>query len=251
MKSISTTISFILVVLIFSCKPRKLPVSGPLSVDNKNLVQFIDSSRWNWTEIAARADLDIQDGEGTKRVNVSIRMKKDSLIWLSIGFFGIEGARVLINKDSMTILDKFNHSYSVLQSAELTKYTGSKVSVGELQNALLGLPILASGLYKIFLSDETRLTISGNKEQLEAMHTYLKNNSRLEKSELFNLADREQKSVISYSDFKEQDGKIFPFKLEINGQSKGQSNKIILAYKQIELKSEQSYPFNLDGYKKD
>jgi hypothetical protein len=49
-------------------------------------------------------------------------MKKDSLIWISVnGALGIEGMRVLIDKDSVRILNKLDKEYQVRSLEYLTR----------------------------------------------------------------------------------------------------------------------------------
>ena len=60
---------------------------------------------------SAKIKLQYEDSKGKQPdVNAFVRIKKDSLIWIS-GYatvFNIEAFRVLINKDSVFVLDKIN-----------------------------------------------------------------------------------------------------------------------------------------------
>ncbi len=70
--------------------------------------------------------------------NVSIRMQKDSLIWLSISKLGIEGARVLIARDSVRILDKINRQYAVADYGTISRQFRFPLSFEWLQALLVG-----------------------------------------------------------------------------------------------------------------
>ena len=69
---------------------------------------------------------------------VSIRVQKDSLIWLSISKLGIEGARVLIAHDSVHILDKINRQYAVADYGTISRQFRFPLNFGLLQALLVG-----------------------------------------------------------------------------------------------------------------
>ena len=43
-----------------------------------------------------------------------LKLEKDSVIWISVGLFGLEGARIFMHQDSITVLNKLDKSYSKL-----------------------------------------------------------------------------------------------------------------------------------------
>lgn len=70
--------------------------------------------------------------------SVSIRVQKDSLIWLSVSKLGIEGARVLISRDSVRILDKINRQYAVADYGTISRQFRFQLSFDLLQAVLVG-----------------------------------------------------------------------------------------------------------------
>ncbi|WP_288426526.1 DUF4292 domain-containing protein [uncultured Spirosoma sp.] len=69
---------------------------------------------------------------------VSIRVQKDSLIWLSISKLGIEGARVLIARDSVHILDKINRQYAVADYGTISRQFRFPLNFAFVQALLVG-----------------------------------------------------------------------------------------------------------------
>src|SRR5687768_4693811 len=127
---------FMVVICIFySCHPSKkiqtvisridtvgVTETIPSDQAKKDSVLFINNAyakiRQNQVEFTtfnAKLDIDYEDNEGKKSdVNAHLRMYKDSLIWVSLtGPLGIEGLRVLIDRDSVRMLDKQNKIYTV------------------------------------------------------------------------------------------------------------------------------------------
>src|ERR1043165_3119069 len=137
-------IRFILIIitaaaLIVSCRSsRKIQTAISTKKDtiivqqttdpHADSIRFIDdafskllANKIEFETFSAKINTDYEGGDGKKYdVNVFVRMRKDSVIWLSVnGALGIEGMRVLINKDSVFILNKLDKEYQVRSIAFL------------------------------------------------------------------------------------------------------------------------------------
>lgn len=61
---------------------------------------------------SAKLKIDYQGRDASDHATAYIRIKKDSLIWISLtGALGIEGFRLLINKDSVRMMNKLDKNY--------------------------------------------------------------------------------------------------------------------------------------------
>ena len=110
-----------MVILLASCAGKKNKTSGPpvvklnidSSIHNPTATDILSFTLKPWTYFSSKVDLEFRQNDGKKiNANGSIRMYKDSLIWISAGMFGIEGFRILINKDSVIILNKLEKKQS-------------------------------------------------------------------------------------------------------------------------------------------
>lgn len=149
----SFNIPGILALLVFcglySCKPKldlaqRRPVIPGKSA--KLLYQKIGEKRqqfqWITGKIEAKASIKGKEQEFT----TNIRMRRDSVIWLSIGSLGIEGARILITEDSVKYIlqppvfkgSYFEGNHSYLQN--LLKI--EELDLCFVQSILLGEPVL-------------------------------------------------------------------------------------------------------------
>lgn len=69
----------------------------------------------------------------------SVRIKKDSIIWVSIApALGIEAARVMITPDTMLLMNKFNREVIAYNFDMLSQQLNFPVNFGLIQSALLG-----------------------------------------------------------------------------------------------------------------
>src|SRR5262245_43853516 len=72
----------------------------------KNVVTHIDASYIDFNTFSAKIKVDYRGGDGKSNdFNAFLRMKKDSVIWVSINAaLGIEAFRIMITRDSVKVL---------------------------------------------------------------------------------------------------------------------------------------------------
>lgn len=90
----------------------------------------------DWMDSKARlryADEDMKIG-----LTASIRVQKDSAIWASVRKFGFEVARVLINPDSVYVLDRVNNEYMAKELIDIRDYIDLPADFGLLQSLVMG-----------------------------------------------------------------------------------------------------------------
>lgn len=93
----------------------------------------------DWFE--GRAKVGYSDDYLSMGVSATIRMRKDSALWLSIKKLGFEAARVLITTDSVYVLDRINNQYGVQSLEWLEKQFSIPASLHTLQMIFLGNPV--------------------------------------------------------------------------------------------------------------
>ncbi len=94
------TLSFI------SCNlPRKVIINKSMCLldfkNAKTLATNLKKNEFNFTWLKAKLSVEAEIDSSNSSFSISLRIKKDSIIWMSISKLGIEGARVLISKDSV------------------------------------------------------------------------------------------------------------------------------------------------------
>lgn len=136
---------FILTFLLLSttaCKTKKgiaTSTEGKLTAESvqKRLIKNQLNAEW----LVGRAKVSINGGGFAQSGTAELRMRKDSVIWMSVRKFGFEGARALITKDSVFLLDKLNRRYAAEDLSFLSKEYNLPANFSTLQAMLLGNPI--------------------------------------------------------------------------------------------------------------
>ncbi|MDI1233355.1 MAG: DUF4292 domain-containing protein [bacterium] len=231
MNNIIKYLPLLALLILFSCKSRKkfaapntvVKSKDSLIINNVNLAEnLIQPTLKSWTYFSAKADLEYTSNGNSQGVGSNIRMYKDSLIWISVNVFGIEGARILINKDSMVLLDKLHKCYTVFNKNYIENLLGSPLSVSQLQNLIVAEPIYALMLYKIIKNTESELLILNTQPKVTVGHTYKKEFYTIDSTSIDDLTAPHYARV-KYSNFANVDNHNFPLKnliIAYNGQNK-------------------------------
>jgi outer membrane biogenesis lipoprotein LolB len=204
-----------------------------------NIIEF--------TTFSAKIDLDYEDGEGKKtNVNAHLRMYRDSLIWISLtGPLGIEGLRILIDRDSVRILDKQNKIYTVRSIPFLQELTALPLDLSSLQDMLVGNPVFLDPLILSYAKTETSITLQTNSEYFKNLFTVDAKTYLAETSKLDDLdPQRNRTCYLTYSDYEDKKRVNFSTKRRIRVSEKKKTD-IKLDFKQYDFNEKLSFSFNV------
>jgi hypothetical protein len=62
-----------------------------------------------------KARMVLRDANKEREVKANIRIRKDSVIWMTFSVIGLQGGKALINKDSITIVSTVDKEYFVFE----------------------------------------------------------------------------------------------------------------------------------------
>ncbi|MBC8156131.1 MAG: DUF4292 domain-containing protein, partial [Bacteroidetes bacterium] len=126
-------------------QPTDTIVAVPAKPDQSTLVRpGIEEARTNVAEIdfiylTAKAKLSFKSkDQDIDNATVFIRVKKDSLIWLSVRKVGLEAVRALISPDSIVILYTLQREYSVYDFPTLSRQFNFEMNFDLLQSLIVG-----------------------------------------------------------------------------------------------------------------
>ncbi|MEY4594227.1 MAG: hypothetical protein RIQ47_637 [Bacteroidota bacterium] len=148
--SITRTILMLLGVGVWflgnSCKVSKpAAATPPPAVTAKGTVvnevfDSVLSRQFDFEWLSAKAQVDYTDKSGeTNSFDINLRMRKDSAIWISITpLLGIEAARVLINRDSLVLMDRVHKEWKVRSYDYLGEMLRTPIDFEMIQSVVLG-----------------------------------------------------------------------------------------------------------------
>ena len=149
---------FIILITLASCSAkRKLVNANKLKKKPtpELLIRQLAANELHPEGIEAKASISYKDEYMSVSGSVTIKTRKDSLIWLSIRKFGFEGARVQITKDSIHILNRLDKEYLVYPLSYIEKEYNLPADFKAIESIILGNPLyLGKNLYELNLEDE-------------------------------------------------------------------------------------------------
>ncbi len=144
-KSKITAVIFICLFVFSSCKNRQklflnkekeicfLDYKSPRTLSNN-----LKNSQFIFNRLNAKLNVEAIIDSSSHSFTITLRIKKDSIIWLSLSKLGIEGARVLITKDSVQFMNRINNSYFIGDFSYISKLLNTDLDYEILQSLLVG-----------------------------------------------------------------------------------------------------------------
>ncbi|NNC84803.1 MAG: DUF4292 domain-containing protein [Bacteroidia bacterium] len=260
----SLCIVFFFALLLGSCSSTKKSSSpNALNKTYKSPLELLDdvnrnNPNPNW--LSTKTNIQYKTAKSSQSVNSSIRLKKDSAIWISVTpLLGIEVARVLITPDSVKYIDRFNKQYSAQNIGALKSYIPIEGDFYTLQNILLGNSFVYSEntvAQTVINKNRHHIISSLSKKQLkgvinkntllpvEQQSTWVIPEQYRIKKQLIISDNASHTITIDYDDYKKTDFGYFPGKTELEVNSESEI-KIVLKHSKIQNNKHTTMPFRV------
>ena len=244
-----------------SVKKDSIEVVQPTSDPHQDSINFIKenyhkllANNIGFETFSAKVNTDYEGSDGKKYdVNVFIRMKKDSLIWISVnGALGIEGMRVLIDKDSVRILNKLDKEYQVRSLEYLTEVAALPLDLRTVQEIIIGNPVfLDSTNFVSYSTADNNISFLSEGKWFRHLISMNNNDHLVLHSKLDDIdISRNRTCFLTYSDYENDKGVKFSKNRIISVTEKGKLD-VKLNFKQYAFNETLSYPFSIPkNYKK-
>jgi hypothetical protein len=230
-------------LLFQACSKKVAPVvTGELS---KTLsIQEIDFEYFH-----GKARLIYNDGKKEREVKANIRVRKDSVIWMTFSVIGVQGGKALINHDSITVVSNVDKEYFVFDYKTLSERFNFKIDYHVIQSAFLGNLIQSRSDSDVIERKPTH-DLLAQRDGSVSIKNYI--NASLSKIERVELTEEDTKNslTLNYTNFQAVEDRIFPYNGIINLFYKTPggilNNVITFEYNKAEVGDrELRFPFNI------
>ena len=162
----ATLFLFLTILLAPACKSLRRTVGGELKPKSeKVLMKHLLDNQVNAEWLGAKAKIAYTDEYGRESFSTTIRIRKDSAIWVVFKKFSLEGARALITPDSVYVIDRLNREYTVKPFAAVQREYNLPVGFQGLQAMLLGNPV--------FFASQTEAVVDSGRYLLSQKNDHL------------------------------------------------------------------------------
>jgi len=216
-----------------------------LQVNFDSVLAKVSANQVQYKTLSERAVLTWDDGNTAQQFNGNIRVKKDSLIWMSLSMFGFEGARALITQDSFRLLNKLTSEYLVRDPNYIQSWLLLPINFQMLQQIITGERI----------SINERATLAKNEDSSYVL--YLESDKLFEKVwvntqnytvQKILLKDKllKQDMLITFDSYNSLNGNPFSYKRNIAINRDGKAMKLDMQITKAGADEELNFPFEVN-----
>ncbi len=258
---------FIVSLAIFgsSCKSKKHVMKSTIKEHEfPYLYARMLENQMEFDYLNAKFNMVYVQEKGKTNLRGQLRIKNDSLIWMSITpALGIEAARIMLTNDSVMFINRLNKTYFTGKYELIDSLLNTTIDFSLLQSMLVGndLAQYDVGKYRASVDNEMyRLTIRERRKIRKYIRKGEINTRVLVQQiwldpETYRIAridvkehgeDENNKLQVYYSDYTSIDGQLFPSKIRIEITSQ-KSILIDVEFNKITLNNPLSFPFRIPG----
>ncbi|MFM1878831.1 MAG: hypothetical protein RLZZ241_1697 [Bacteroidota bacterium] len=237
---------FILAFIFYGCGSTKITATGGLDrkLSAKAVIKNYTAAFPQFRTLNGRLAVDYSDGTSSQSVTVTLRMKRDEIIWLSAPLGVI---KVNITPGQVSYYNKLQNEYFEGDFTFLSQLLGADLDFEKLQNLLLGQAIvdLRENRYALGYTDtfyELKPTVS--ESWIKLLFQVAPGNFKLAMQQ---LAQPEANRImeVKYPRYQQVEGQFFPEDLSISAGEQTSEVQIHISYKQLEINKSLSFPYKI------
>jgi len=260
-----TTFIFILLsFVLFSCKSSRHVIKEPIKAYGADfLFEKLKENEFKFDWVSAKFKLDIVIDKKKNSLTGQLRMRKDSVLWISFSpALGIEMARLLITCDSVKFINRINKTYFLGDYKFVNNFLDSNVDFDILQSILLGndLTYYENGKFRAtYDSREYHLVTSerrklkkymktrGDEERIFIQNIFLNTETfKITQMKIKEIKKENKKLSATYSEFMPVDEQLFPHHITYDLIAETPV-KVDLDYSKISTDKSLLFPFKISS----
>ena len=248
-----TRISILMVFLLTlgSCKSTKSISGGEVNarMSAKNIITAHYSNQPKFKTLRGRVKIDYANGDDSQGVNVSLRMEKDKVIWMSAPL-GV--VKVHITPNKVSFYNKLQNEYFDGDFSYLSNLLGTELDFEKVQNLLLGNAVL--DLRKEKFNSEVyngnyQLKPKKARELFKILFQLEPKNFKIAEQEISQPENARQ--LMSKYTYQDISGNVLPEEVKIIAEESGDLTTIDLSFRNLELNKPMNFPYKVPkGYDK-
>ena len=243
-----------MIALLFTlgaCKSTKSVTGGEVDskLSAKNIINAHYSNQSKFKTLRGRVKIDYANGDNYQGVNVSLRMEKDKVIWMSAPL-GV--VKVHITPNKVSFYNKLQNEYFDGDFSYLSELLGTELDFEKVQNLLLGNAVLDLRKEKFnteVYNGNYQLKPKNAQEFFKILFQLEPKNFKIASQEISQPEKaRQLQARYTYQDIS---GNVLPEDVKITAEEAGGLTTIDLNFRNLELNKPISFPYEVPrGYNK-
>ena len=264
---ISSALLFCLILILTSCRTSRKTTGTTLpGASSGLLIEKMKENGLVFESLAAKFNADYRDGENQTSFNGTLRIKKDSILWLSLSpALGIELMRVAITRDSVKILDRMKATGIVQDFHYLHQWMDYLPDFGMIQEMIVGngftfadpnhtIAAVDGNQYRLEIPEPSATAESPDGQDPVGTTSFYQiwldpENFKVVRTLVQETRGAGRTIESTYHGFKMAGEQTFPYEVTCVVQDAGRRLELSLHYSRVKLNETLSFPFTIPkGY---
>jgi len=268
MKNLKPALLVIIVVLISlftqSCSPTRQAIRAPIREEGSEyLLSKLKERELKFDWFTAKFSAEYQNKDTKTSFSGQIRIRKDSMIWLSLTpMLGIEAIRLMISQDSVKMINRLNNTYLVGDYNFINRFLNTNIDFDLLQAFLLGNDLqfyengkfrasVDKGEYRLSTMERQKLKKFVRNSQ-ENLKVFIQNiwldpqTFKISHADVKEIGRENTKLEASYGSFEEVEGQVFAKEMNYTIWAEN-TLRVQATFTRIGINVHQQFPFKIPG----
>lgn len=229
--------------------PPTVPVHDEID-EASRLYERVLANHIDFKTFSAKAKIDLENDKGKQQgLNVSLRVQKDSVIWVSVNFSFLEVARAIVTRDSVKVINKLKKEVYLRSLDNIEDLVNIPFNFNTLQELIIGNPVyFTSAIRDISRSSSVISFVCETDQFINTIDVYADDYSLQECKLVDKDTLRNRYCELTYGNYQNINNRNFPSKRKIFVEDKGVT-QLFLDFKKAEFDQPLSFPFSIgNGY---
>lgn len=236
------------VLMLAGCQKKMTPgTSSGASATPEVINSKVKVANTDFTFLSAKGKVQMS-GSGLG-ANLTLRMKRNEVIWASVQALGFEAARIKVTPDSVYIVNKLEQEYFAGSYELLKQKFKVDVSFSALQDLLIGNYVATTDASEKIMQEGTVQRTQQQRGSLQIDQFIDTALFKLTRMEVRNLTNKDLMKV-DYSEFEQVEGKPFPKSVVLSIQqpegNKEKTKEAVVKLRQVSTtETSLDFPFSV------
>lgn len=249
-KRLKIASALVFVVIFGACKSTKTLAGSDVdgSLSSKKIIQNHYQNQMDFSTLSGKVKIAYTNGEDAQSVAVSLRIKKDEVIWISAPF-GV--VKAMITPERVSFYNRLENEYFDGDFSYLSAILGTTVDFTMMQNLLLGNAILdlRAQKFSATIASGTYTLKPRKSNPLYKILFQLEPNHFKVVDQQISQPEKERLLTMAYS-YQEIAGNVLPKEIGVVAHDDHGTNTIDLEYKSMDFGKNLNFPYKIPkGFK--
>ena len=202
-----------------------------------------EAERFTFDYLSMRAKAYYKEGNTSQNFSMNVRMKADSVVWISVTGLGFEVARAIFLSDSIFIVDRFNKKYYAYDYIYAKQILHTEINLHQLQQIMVGNAPYMLDKYQE-KNSELKGAYLGYSIDKMLSEIVLNNLLRPSESQLKSLIEARTLTV-TYTNHQKVDKKWLPHQVDVKVITENSKPELSLTISDVNNNTIDEFPFNI------